>query len=88
MNPEIEKEMERLAEAIAEVAEEVELATDEDATLQDIEGAKALAADVLGKYDGFLKRLGPDDRREVQQMIGLKVEQLKGKMTRLKEAPE
>ena len=88
MDPAIEKEVERLAEAIIEVSDEVELASEEDATLEDIEKAKAQAADILSKYDDLLKRLGSDDRMEVQRTIGLRVERLKGKLTQLKEAPE
>jgi hypothetical protein len=88
MNPMIQNEMERLAEVVSDVNEEVELSLEGDTTLEDIERTKAFAAGVLAKYDDFLKRLGPDDRREVQQTIGLKVEQLKGNLTKLKEAPE
>ncbi len=83
-----EKEMERLVEAVPEVSEEVELTADDDATPEEIEKAKKLASDFLAQYDGLLKRLGPEDKMEVQRNIGLKVERLKGKLTQLREAPE
>jgi uncharacterized protein YPO0396 len=88
MNPKIEKEMERLATAVLEVSEEVEMAADEEATPEEIERAKGLAADFLAKFDGFLKRLGSEDKTEVQRRIGLRVEQLREKLTQLREAPE
>ncbi len=88
MDPIIEREVERLAEAVPGVSEEVELAADEEATPEEIENAKKLAADFLAQYDGLLKRLGPEDKMEVQRNVGLKVERLKGKLTQLREAPE
>jgi hypothetical protein len=88
MDPKIEKEVERLATAVLEVSEEVELAIDEEATIEEVEKAKALAAEFLSKYDDFLKRLGSEDEMEVQRRLGLRVERLKGKLTQLREAPE
>lgn len=88
MNPKIEKEMERLATAVLEVSEEVDSAVDEEAALEEIEKAKALAGDFLSKFDGFLKQLGSEDKTEVQRRIGVKVEQLRQKLTQLREAPE
>jgi hypothetical protein len=88
MKPVIEKEMEQLAEAVPGISEEIEMASDEDATPVEIEKAKQLAADFLTKYDELIKHLEPEDKMEVQRRIGLKVEHLKGKLTRLREAPE
>ena len=88
MDPRIEKEVEELAKAATEIGEEIDLAADEDATPEEIEKAKGLAADFLSKYDGLLKRLGSDEKMEVQRTIGLKVERMKGKLTQLREAPE
>ena len=88
MESNIEKEMDHLAEAAQNVNEEIEFATDDDATIEEIEGARTLAADLLNKYDAFLNRLSPEERADAQRRIGLVVEKMKGKLTRLKEAPE
>ncbi|MGH7273534.1 MAG: hypothetical protein ACREIQ_03630 [Nitrospiria bacterium] len=88
MDPRTEKEVEELAKVVTEIGEEIDLAADEDATSEEIEKAKGLAADFLSKYDGLLKRLGSDEKMEVQRTIGLKVERMKGKLTQLREAPE
>ena len=88
MDPRVEKEVEELARVVTEIGEEIDLAADEDATPEEIEKAKGLAADFLSKYDGLLKRLGSDEKMEVQRTIGLKVERMKGKLTQLREAPE
>ena len=88
MDPRIEKEMEELAKVVTEIGEEIDLAADDEATPEEIEKAKGLAADFLSKYDGLLKRLGSDEKMEVQRTIGLKVERMKGKLTQLREAPE
>ena len=88
MDPRIEKEVEELARVVTEIGEEIDLAADEDATPEEIGKAKGLAADFLSKYDGLLKRLGSDEKMEVQRTIGLKVERMKGKLTQLREAAE
>jgi hypothetical protein len=80
--------MERLSTAVLEVSEEVEPATDEEATSEEIEKAEELAADFLSKFDHFLKRLGSEDKTEVQRRLGLKVEQLREKLTQLREGTE
>lgn len=88
MDPRVEKEVEELAKVVTEIGEEIDLAADVDGTPEEIEKAKGLAADFLSKYDGLLKRLGSDEKMEVQRTIGLKVERMKGKLTQLREAPE
>jgi hypothetical protein len=88
MDPKVEKEMERLATAVLEVSEEIELAVEEEGAPEEIEKVKALAADFLLKYDDFLKPLASGEKAEVQRRIGLRVEQLREKLTRLREAPE
>ena len=88
MDPRVEKEVEQLAKVVTEIGEEIDLAADDEATPEEIEKAKGLAADFLSKYDGLLKRLGSDEKMEVQRTIGLKVERMKGKLTQLREAPE
>ena len=88
MNSDIEKEVEQIAEAVVDINEEIELASEEGTPLEDIEGAKTLAAGLLEKYNSLLKRLSSDERMEVQRRIGLVVERMKGKLVQLKEAPE
>ena len=88
MDASIEKEMDQIVEAVHDVSEEIEFASEEGATLEEIEGAKTLTATLLDKYDAFLKRLGPEERVEAQRRIGLVVEKMKGQLTQLKEAPE
>ncbi len=84
----LEKGLDQLTEELVEVAEEIELVSRESSTLEDIEGAKALAADVLEKYSTLLKRLGWRDRMQLEQSIGPVVERIKKGLTLLKEAPE
>lgn len=84
----LEKDIHKLATAVVEVGEEIELVSEEGSPLEDIEGAKALAADVLEKYAAMIKRLGPEDRRELEQSVGHGVERIKKGLMQLKEAPE
>ena len=88
MNSKVEQEAERLAAAVAEINEEIDLAAEEDASPDDVERAKGLAANLLAKYDDLLKRLGAEEKMEVQRTIGLKIERMKGKLTQLRTAPE
>jgi ElaB/YqjD/DUF883 family membrane-anchored ribosome-binding protein len=88
MDLNVEKEGAQLIEAIDAVDEEMDLASEEDATIEDIEGAKTLAAELIDRYDELLKRLSPDEQRELQERIGHLLEQVKEKLTQLKEAPE
>ena len=84
----LEKGLDQLAEELVEVAEGIELVSRESSTLEDIEGAKALAADVLEKYTTLMERLGQRDKVQLQQGIASLVERIKKGLTQLKEAPE
>ena len=88
MDLNVEKEGAQLIEAIEEVNEEMDLASEEDATIEDIEGAKTLAAELIERYDELLKRLSHDEQRKLQQRIGHLLVQVKERLTQLKEAPE
>ena len=88
MDLNVEKEGAQLIEAIEEVNEEMDLASEEDATIEDIEGAKTLAAELIERYDELLKRLNHDEQRKLKQRVGHLLEQVKEKLTQLKEAPE
>jgi hypothetical protein len=83
-----DQEFAQLTEKLVEVAEEMELVSGETSTLEDIEGAKVLAADALDKYSAVLNRLGRPDRIKLEQSIGPVVERIKNGFTLLKEAPE
>jgi NTP pyrophosphatase (non-canonical NTP hydrolase) len=84
----LEKGLDQLTEELVEVAEAIELVSRESSTLEDIEGAKALAADVLEKYSTLMDRLGQSDRARLQQGIASLVDRIKKGLTQLKEAPE
>ncbi|HUJ79871.1 MAG TPA: hypothetical protein VLY45_06110 [Nitrospiria bacterium] len=88
MNLDVEQERAHLMEAVDEVSGEMERAAEEGATLEDIEGAKTLAAELIDRYEGVLKQLNPAERGEMRQQIGGFLEQVKEKLIRLKEAPE
>jgi hypothetical protein len=84
----LEKGLDQLTAELVEVAEDIELVSRESSTLEDIEGAKVLAADVLEKYSAILNRLGWSDRRGLERCIGPVVERIKNGLTLLKETPE
>lgn len=78
----------QLTEKLVEVAEEMELVSGESSTVEDIEGAKILAADALEKYSAVLNRMGRPDRIKLERSIGPVVERIKHGFALLKEAPE
>jgi hypothetical protein len=84
----LREELDKLAEEVANVAQEMELVSTEVSTLEDIEGGKVLAAGVLEKYSALEKRLTKPDRKLLEQSIGPAVERIKKGLTLLKEAPE
>lgn len=78
----------QLASAAVDVGEEIEAVTRERASLEEIEGTKARAAEVLHQYDALLNRLGPTEANRLQQNVGPAIEDLKKGLVQLKEAPE
>jgi F0F1-type ATP synthase membrane subunit b/b' len=88
MDVDNEKERAHLIEAIADVDEEMERATEEGATIEDIEGAKTLADELIDRYEDLLKRLSADEQMTMRQRVGPVIEQVRGKLVQLKEAPE
>ena len=80
--------VDKLAEELVDVAEEMALVSTEVSTREDIEGCKVLAAGVLEKYSTLQKRLAGRNRMELEQLIGPAVERIKKGLTLLKEAPE
>lgn len=87
-NQSAEDEIARMAAAMIEVSDEIDSASQEGSSLEDIEGAKVLAADVLGKYAILINRLGPEDAKNLQQTIGERMDRIKKGLIKLKEAPE
>jgi hypothetical protein len=83
MNPDIGTEVAELSDALVELAEEVDLACDDDATADEIQETRALADDVLGRYSALLSQLTGDERTEVQRSIGLKVAKVEGLLSTL-----
>jgi hypothetical protein len=78
----------QLTEQLVEVADEIEMVSGESSTLEDIEGTKVLASEVLDKYSAVLNQLGTPDRIKLEQSIGPVVERIKHGFALLKEAPE
>jgi cell fate (sporulation/competence/biofilm development) regulator YlbF (YheA/YmcA/DUF963 family) len=88
MDPAIEREVNQLASEAVKISEEIDSVAEAGAALEDIEGAKALAADFLMRYDNLAKKIQPPDLPEIQRRIGSGIEEIKKKLTHLKEAPE
>ena len=82
------KELDHLTEELVEVAEEMELESKDGSTLEDIEGAKALASEVLEKYSNLLKKLDESHKVQLQKSVEPVVERIMKGLTLLKEAPE
>jgi hypothetical protein len=82
------KELDHLAEELVEVVDEMELESGEGSTLEDIEGAKALASEVLEKYSNLLKKLDDRHKAQLEQSVEPVVERIMKGLTLLKEAPE
>jgi alpha-D-ribose 1-methylphosphonate 5-triphosphate diphosphatase PhnM len=83
MRAEIQNEAAQLSEALAELAEEIDLACDDDATAEEIEETRALAVEVLSGYSALLGRTDGSEKTELQRSIGLKVAKIEGLLTRL-----
>lgn len=87
MDPVLQKYVDRLAQTATDLFDEIDQA-DEEGVIEDIEGTKAQAADLLGQYDRLLSGLGGTDRAEFEAGLGVVVHQIREKLTHLKEAPE
>ena len=83
MNEAIRSQAAQLSDALIELTEELDLALDDDATADEIQEARVLAADVLERYSALLGQLTGDDRTEVQRSIGLKVAKIEGLLSTL-----
>ena len=83
MKPDIGTQVAQLSDALLELAEEIDLARDDDATADEIQETRALADDVLGRYRALLSQIAGDEKTEVQRSIGLKVAKVEGLLSTL-----
>jgi hypothetical protein len=88
MDPVLRKYVESLTQSATDIFDEIELASEEGVPIEDIEGAKAQAADLLSHYDRLRATLCEADRAEFEAGMGVVVERIKEQLTHLKEAPE
>ena len=88
MDLKVMAQVEKMAQAVEDVREEIDLACEEGASLEDIEGAKTLAADLLGRYALLIEQLPPDERLQLERSVGPGMELIRGQFKKLKEAPE
>jgi hypothetical protein len=84
MDPKLAKEVERLAADAVELGDEIELASEDDATPEVIEQARRMMADFLDQYNSLLDKLEPDDKAKVQRSIGNKVERFNNSLGKLR----
>jgi hypothetical protein len=88
MHTVIRQEVERLITVISDINEEFELASEDQATLKQIDEVKTQTAQLISKYNNLLKGVVPEEKAEVVRGIGVKIAELEGKLSRLQEAPE
>jgi archaellum component FlaC len=84
MDPKLAKEVERLAADAVDLGDEIELASEDDATPEVIEQARRMMADFLDQYNSLLDKLEPDDKAKVQRSIGNKVERFNNSLSKLR----
>ncbi len=84
MDPKLAKEVERLAADAVELGDEIELASEDEATPEVIEQARRMMADFLDQYNSLLDKLEPDDKAKVQRSIGNKVERFNNSLSKLR----
>ena len=84
MDPKLAKEVERLAADAVELGDEIELASEDNATPEVIEQARRMMADFLDQYNSLLDKLEPDDKSKVQRSIGNKVERFNNSLSKLR----
>jgi len=88
MDSVLQEQIDRLARSAADLFEEIDLATEEGVPIEDIEGAKTQAADLLIHYERLLSSINEKDRVNFRSELGAVVDRIKEKLTHLKEAPE
>ncbi len=83
MDPRLAKEVERLAADAVELGDEIEMASEDNATPEAVEQARRMMADFLDQYNNLIDKLEPDDKAKVQRSIGNKVERFNVKLSKL-----
>lgn len=83
MDQKLAKEIERLNADAVDLGDEIELASEDNATPEVVEQARRMMADFLDQYNNLLEKLDPDDRIKVQRSIGNKVERFNAKLSKL-----
>lgn len=84
MDTKLAREVERLAADAVELGDEIELASEDDATPEVIEQARRMMADFLDQYNSLLDKLEPDDKAKLQRSIGNKVERFNNSLSKLR----
>ncbi len=84
MDPKLAREVERLAADAVELGDEIELASEDDATPEVIEQARRMMADFLDQYNSLLDKLEADDKTKLQRSIGNKVERFNNSLGKLR----
>ncbi|HEX9756955.1 MAG TPA: hypothetical protein VGB26_04045 [Nitrospiria bacterium] len=88
MDISLESKIGQMTHSAQDVFDELEKASGDGATVEDIEGAKALTADWLGQYDHSIQGLKSDEKQKFETELKNVAEKLKAKLVLLKEAPE
>lgn len=88
MDESTRKELEGLTAAAPKVREDLDSAAGEVASWEEIESAKETARDFFKRYDLLIKRLGRDATPPLMARLGLEIESVREKLSRLQEAPE
>jgi len=83
LDPEVLTAAERIADAIDAASEEVDIAMDEDADPDEVRAAHDAVNAVVGEYRALLGPLDPSSRKEIQRMLGLKIDRLKAELRRV-----
>lgn len=84
MDQKLAKEIERLNADAVDLGDEIELASEDNATPEVVEQARRMMADFLDQYNYLLEKLDSDDRAKVQRSIGNKVERFNAKLAKLR----
>ena len=83
MDPSTRSEADSIADALLELADDIDVAGDDDATGRELDEVWSLADSVLGRYRALLNGLVDEDRTDIQRSVGLKVAKVEGLLSRL-----
>lgn len=83
MDPSTRTEADSIADALLELVDEIDVASDDDATAEEVDEVWSLADSVLGRYRSLLDGLADSDKTGLQRSLGLKVAKVEGLLSRL-----